>query len=327
MIRIVRLANNILFVLTLLCAGCFMHAGEKSTVQKGEARKDGFQFRWKAPREFLVEETIEKQGSKMTLLHTMSVVETNRQFIVRWLACEPLTLNGEKIIDAETKQSMASVVALFVALPPLRISTNGGFLGIQNAPESIAATSRNLDRLYPERTEEQRQQFRNMMTNSVTLKVYGQILSQYWNTWVENWIGLNLTAGTTFQPEKGKANVVGGMRVPANVVIRNLGAVKENTNQVHLRYEETTDGPQFAKALASEMHNVEKSQGKPKSKTPAPKSASRAVVMEVRTDPATLMPSWAKREIDTTVEFPGEAARTGKESSEYRFYWGDSILK
>ena len=322
-----RLAKNILFAATLLCAFCSLQAAEKSRSKKDAAKADGFQFRWKAPREFLVEETIEKQGSKITLLHSMSIVETNRQFIVRWLACEPMMLNGEKITDAETKQSMASVVAMFVALPPLRISTNGGFLGIQTDSESISATSQNLDRLYPERTAEQRLQFRNMMANSVTLKVYGQILSQYWNTWVETWVGLNLAPEKTFQPEKGKVNVIGGMRVPANVVISNLGAAKGNTNQVHLRYEETTDGPPFAKALAAEMHNVEKSQGKPKSKTPAPKSASRSVVMEVRTDPATLMPSWAKREIDTTVEFPGEAARTGKESSEYRFYWGKSILK
>lgn len=279
-----------------------------------------FEFGWKAPLHFQVEETVDREGTTNKILHTFSLTETNGEFQLRWLDARFLLVNGASV-NAEMETALAPVRMIFLANPPMRISREGEFLGTLYTKEAIEEMNKQLDKAFPNRPEDARQSFAKMADNPEGQKMVATTLSQrYWSPWVEAWLGLELVSGQSLTNDS--LSSVGDSQFPAKVVISNLGSSPDNPKQIHLRYEQTANGKQVGCALIKFV-NTFSSALSLKQEQPLPEltNANYLVALEVQTDPVTLQPSWAKRVVRMNLDGPETGNVELYESYEFKFIW------
>jgi len=279
-----------------------------------------FEFDWQIPCTFRVQETISKKGMEAKLRHTLALAETNGELQLRWLDTKYLSINGEDATTPEMKEAMKTASAMYVSLPALRISRQGRFLGASNLKESLRASSRILDSINTNRTEQNRAKWERAMTDPDSLKLYEGILSQYWSTWVENWIGFGKKS---YAPPKSRTRVTGDTNsVSTEITYENAGTVKSDTNLVHLKSEEVTKGPELSRAILKMLDGFDekfKAQG-----DPARESVSierRIIKLDVITNPRNLRPAVARRSVTISMETPDEGKVESREVHIYDFIW------
>ncbi|HMP84292.1 MAG TPA: hypothetical protein PKA41_16460 [Verrucomicrobiota bacterium] len=304
-------------VLSILCVLLLVGCSDSETIVKSSPLR----FEWPSNDSFEVTEIILKQGNQMEIHFKCQIVETNQEFILRWLDAEILSFNGEKVSESLALQHELAPVQPLFKFPPFRISATGEFLEVIGLQTAMEESNQQLDKIAPERPKESREFFQNFGETDAGKALLNKTYGKIWETWVGLWTDLNIAEGETISDE---VMMPFGYEdhIPAKVAFRNLGAVKTNRNLLKLEYKEQLTANNVGSAInrftdrlaqETEMRTAE----------PLAEDGSfeRLTTIDVHTDHRTLKPHWARRLVVTTVSVPGEENLTETESHEYRFHW------
>jgi hypothetical protein len=275
-------------------------------------------FAWASPSKFEVEETIRKKDGVSKLRHTFSFAQSNNEFVLKWLDAKCLSVNGQPINTPELDKAVLPMRAMFLAMPPMRVSLSGEFLGTVHSEESIEEINMLLDKLFPNRPEDARKYYSKAAQSAQGQAFMDATLAnRYWRTWVETWEGIALSPGQTIT-NRTSIPIGGGAFSASNIIAR---LPSQDAGQIHIRFKQMAAGPQVGNALSSFVNSLTNLTGSTTNE-PFPKieSGSIQTILEVETNPKTMQPSWAKRTIKTTIK-TSEDLVTSQESYEYFFFW------
>ena len=201
----------------------------------------------------------------------------------------------------------------------MRISETGKFLGlVKTKPEFESKFDKEDSGL----SESDRASLSRFAQTPEVQRVQDLVMGQIWTSWVGSWVDRRT------EPNQSSTNTlmgnwgIGQQAVKTTVVFKNLGYLPKTENQLHLRLEETAEGPDLAKAVsdtfgrlsnaktaAIEENRKPASSGALLSSTDLPaidptqpvpvtvdiSAARQQLVVDVYTDPADLRPSWVRR--------------------------------
>lgn len=286
-----------------------------------------FGFRWDTPIQFAVEETATKKDMNARILHKFRITKEGDEFLLKWLDAEFISINGQSASAPELQQELAPARAMWIAWPPMRINAEGEFLGTSHTKEAIEEINRLLDKAFPERPDSVRQFYSRMADSAEGQSLADSAMDQrYWNTWVGAWIDFAILPGQSQTNEA--TSIIGSQEFACTNIITNLGSVGDGNHLSHLRFEQTAQGPDVGKAIASIAAIASRAGGvAPDSPFPEITTADFRLVLEVQTNPTNLKPQFAKRVVSMTMKNPEIGEVAVHESYEFRFIWDMSELK
>jgi len=301
-----------LFVAVLVLFGCAPH--------KKSAPAAPLKFSWSPSERFQVQQSIEKNGSTLTVLFDCQMMATNRGFVLDWLGARILKMNGQTADKSMAWQKEVAPLEATFRYASFHISETGEFLEALDVEQMIRKLNRLLDQITPDRSPEARDYYEKLATSKSGKLMTDQILGQIWETWVQAWISLKLAEGETGSQTTSVS--LNNHQVPATVTTSNLGIAGTDEDLLNLKCEQRLSTTNLAGALDAILGNLA-AETEIKKGDPLPKNVSleRTSILEVHTERQSLKPHWAKRTTTLTIDAPGEPKKTTVEVNEYQFFW------
>ena len=302
-------------VLLLLLSAAASPAQEGAT---DKAPTPAFRFAWPVPSSALVTKDGEKKGEKARIRFRLEVApDTGTDLRARMVDFEFLQVNGRDATTPEVKASLAGALALTQAVPDIIATTGGRYLRVDGFDAMIERVAK-FSGDQKGQTAEQRERTLKNMRSPMMQEALQQACGSDWNTWAGAWVGFDATPGNDVTAAVEMPFM--GAQLPARVTRRHHGEVAEHPDHVRLSSTTLSEGPEATAALAAAMQRVTEQTGE----KPFPKDELESVrcemVMEVVTDPRTLLPLRANRTKTIRIAMKGEVREQG-ERNEYTFVW------
>jgi hypothetical protein len=135
------------------------------------------------------------------------------------------------VTSPEWKARLAPSMAMAEAIPAMRVSPAGAFLGTEN-PEAL------LERLLAARHYDPAKEaaMRKMLLAPGTVALYDELVGAYWRGWVEDWIDWSLAPGASQEAQGSRFEYLGLHEGVASLrltsVVEGADARREQINAV-----------------------------------------------------------------------------------------------
>jgi hypothetical protein len=265
----------------------------------------GFVFDWSPPCRVPVVEDSEIDGDLGRLKY---VIDARRgadgNLEVRMQDFEMLRMSGQDVTSPAWKARLAPTMALTEAIPAMRVSPAGSYLGAED-PGAL------LERLLAARhySPEEEAAVRKMLLSSGAAATFDSLIGEYWHGWVEDWIGWSLAPGAS-RDEKLELPVEGGT-VPTTIRYEYVGLHDGNAS---LRLTSTVTGAQVFRLSGMKVGDMDKLAA-------LIADARREQVAAVEIDPATLRPRHTRSELEVTVSFKDGTSKHRSEVHDLTWDW------
>lgn len=251
------------------------------------AAAESFRFDWPVPGEVRVTAHAEKRGEQSTAAYTVRLEPlADGELGARFEDFRFLNLNGVDATEASVAAQLGPLTALTSALPTLRLSPDGQYLGtagLEAVTERVfAALEGQLD---PATLARLREQFASPRMRALMQQKSGEL----WNAWVGAWNGVDIEPGGRLQASVPVE--VLGRTLAQKILVEHLGPAPRYDGRAHLRMTTLLEGPEVVSLVAGLIEGLA-----PPGERVDPNDFSLArstTVLEVITDAATLRPRWA----------------------------------
>lgn len=280
------------------------------------AHADEFRFDWPLPSSVLVKASADKRGVNSTVSYraTLNTVD-DKELNLSFSDFRFLTLDGASADSPEIKKKIGPLLSLMSALPSMRISRDGEYLGTVGMAE---LTQKMLQSLPEDMEAKGRERLTQHFQSPQMQQVFQQKSGESWNIWVGAWNGLSLARGETAQHQIPVKTA--GEDLMQQVHIEHLGrAASYCDNCVRLQMNTLMEGPQVLQWLGSMMRGAV---GQGAGDIFAGFSGARSSnITEIVIDPDGLLPYYAASVSEVSLTRPdGEPAKQ-QETKEYWFVW------
>ncbi len=318
----IALAGLCCLFVTSACAPRSTVGAPRSTVSAPAQRatsvapaKQPLRFAWPDGATAEVTERILKKGRRSTTHYRIVTERDGDDWLIFYRDFEFREVEGLDLRDPRVVAALDKVAAQTVGrLPPYRVSSDGGWLGI-DMDAFLAA----MKGVLPDETVAN---LHKAMAVPGMAAMLDEKLSDVWGTWVELWIDMELEPGERLDGAFEVTVLDRPISVP--VTVEHLGTVD---GRVRIRASSVLEGPAAAAAVGTMVSQFSESVD---GDTPLPVSDwnSLSDQMEIRrvwtaetvTDPMTLLPAEARFELRVTVTADGEK-RERVEAHEWVFDW------
>lgn len=287
---------------------CAAKASPASVTAPAEAARSaapGFAFDWSPPCRVPVVENTEKAGGLARMRYVVSArraadgnVEVSLQDF------EMLEADGQDVTSPEWKRRLAPTMALVSAIPAMRVSPAGAYLGAER-PEAL------LERLLAARhyPPEEEAAVRKQLSQPGAVESFDALIGEYWRGWVEDWVGWSLAPGESKQ-EQHDLPVEGGA-VPGTLRYEYLGL---HDGYASLRLTSIVEGPRVLQLSGVKGADLAKL-------AEIIADSRREQVASVETDPTTLRPRHTRSQLDVTVSFKDGTSTSVREVHDLSWDW------
>ncbi len=224
-------------------------------------------------------------------------------------------LDGEPIPAGVTEQLKPAIKA-FEDMPAFLVDGSGRLTDIADM-EKLMKVTEELSRSQGQTIDPK------LFRDSNTVALLKGALANYWQSWVELWIDFPAKPGAPISRTSEQELIPGQPAVRSTQKMEFLGTIPGSPTLHHLRVEIDMSDPSMTSALGGLMQKFDQANGKPLNKELAqlPKIKG-SKIYEVKIDPQTLRPVWARREIRfESTDSPSPAFPPQLETHEYRFDW------
>ena len=277
--------------------------------------KQALRFNWPDGATAEVTERILKKGRHSTTHYRIATERDGDDWLIFYRNFEFREVEGLDLQDPRVVAALDQVATQAVGrLPPYRVSSDGRWLGV-DMDAFLAAMKGVLP-------DEMVATLHKSMAVPGMEAMLDEKLGEFWRTWVELWIGMQLEPGESLDGAFEVSVLGRPLSIPATV--EHLGAAD---GRVRMRASSVLEGPAAAAAVGTMALQFSESVD---GDTPLPVSdwETRSDQMQVRrlstaetvTDPVTLLPTQAMLELRVTVIVDGEKHER-VEAHEWIFDW------
>lgn len=277
------------------------------------AAAGSFFFDWSTACRVPVRERVVKNGKAAVMSYTVSVrAADGGGFRVFLEELEFVELGGQPVTP-KIREKLLPILELAKAIPAFHLSQDGRYVGCE---DFNALTERMITELAmpPDRAEE----FRRTLANPHTRSAIEQSIGNYWSTWVQSWIGWELTPGAS--TSRAVTLDLAGTPVPARVdrQYRNFDAGLATLQQTT-----TYSGEEAAAALLGFAHKQTQAAGEGEDSHVDPsaiKDQKLWIQLEAETRPLGLKPRFTRFERLFEFSIDGELD-SSRELREATWLW------
>lgn len=227
-----------------------------------------------------------------------------------------VTVN-DKPISPEMEKNLKPAVKAFDDMPVFLVGKDGRLSGI----EGVGKMLQSVEEMKNRGNQETSSKLAESPQTDALLKA---ILGEYWTCWVEAWIDFPVSNGSPVTEPFEDELFPGQPKLKGTRTSVHVGVIAGSPRVHHLKTEITVSDPRLTMVVLEMLKKIDKTNGKT-SETNAedvPELQS-TTTLEVKIDPATLRPTWAKREKWIRPLKPDSRSRGNerKETHEYFFSW------
>lgn len=302
-------------------AGCMPHPLNEGASPALVGRRSGsgvpMRFDWAPPCRVPVIERIEKQGQSAVFSYDVTLQRTREPGVLelRTEQLRPLEINGVDATSAGLQAEGRTMMALAAALPALRISSDGQFLGITGEAELVERLLA-LSGARPGTLESDR--LRQTLTSPQTLSTLRERAGDTWRGWVGAWVGVDLAPGEELDAVEEVA--VPGKVLRAPVRYQRDPDPVDAPGMAKLTRTAVFSGPEMDAFMANVLVGLGRATGSDAERDMV-RSARRTTTITAATDPATLRPGVVSYVTETSLELKAQPAQTQRQVRAATFDW------
>lgn len=277
-------------------------------------------FDWPAPAKIGISETAIKNGNHAEMTYALDVKKRDDgKLIIRMVDFQFDSFNHQPITP-EFERALRPVIDSFGTLPSFVVNEEGHLVDIVGIDALIDGTGKYLDSV---REDGKGKEVADQMKDPAVKKMLMRALSEYWNGWVEAWIGFGPKPGETVEEPFREGLVPNQPEIEGVRTYRHLGTDPDNPSLIHLKIDSHIGDPTAGKAIGGLLSRFDqKNKGKSDIDLENMPSITVDGEFEVKIDPTTYRPAWAKRSKNIQVSGPTEEESGSRvESHEYTFHW------
>ena len=277
-------------------------------------------FQWNDPLQLRVTEIALKNGARAEMSYVLDFRSNEHDaFRVKMTALEFISINGSNVTE-EMRQQLRPSIESFEKMPAFIVDQQGQLIDIVGIKTALAAVG--------EMTGKSENDQRAALQSEEAQALLKAALSAYWGCWVASWIGFPAQPDEVWVEDfdeqilPGTNQTIKGFRKYSH-----LGKVSDENELVHLRIDSTMEDPSMTQAVKEMLTNMDISAGRePDPELDSIPNMIGDSMIEVKIDPSTLRPVWAKRSktIRMDSDLPKYESLRRHEEHEYTFHWNSA---
>ena len=277
------------------------------------ALAERFIFAWPVPVSVGVEAEVERRDVRSRARYVVDLrAAEDGELALDFRDFEFLSLNGEDARDPRVAAAIAPLAAVTGALPTMRLSAAGEYLGTRG----LNLVVQRIEQLLPaDMDTQQRQQISRGLRSPQMQSMMAQRSGDTWNTWVGAWNGLDIEPGGTLSA-KAPLEVM-GRAIEQEVLFEHLGADQTYPGHVRLRMTALIEGPEIIALIGG----IAEQFGAGDDGAGGLRSAMSRTVTEIVTHPHHLRLRYAEISNEVVVRESNGKAHRRQERKTYRFDW------
>jgi len=277
-------------------------------------------FAWPVPSKVTVTEKLVKLGHTATTRYTVSLDRAGDaggpgDLRVHLSDFEFTDFDGRPSTDPSVAMQVKMALPMAKATPDMLLGPDGAVKDVLGLDHTIATMVEELTKNLDESMKAQIPAFRAQFESPEMRERMKRDAAKHWTAWVANWTGRVIPEGRGVEGT-WPVGCPDGSEVTAPTIYKRMPADKEGPGLVKLTRESTLDGEDAKPAFDA---FVEKAVAMGR---PMPATGMRLVDrVAVVTDPATLRPTWVRREEQRILHMKDGNDRNDIERHDYAFEW------
>jgi hypothetical protein len=310
-------ATEVLMSLARLAAAAVVAAALVSSASADDEPAP-LKFAWPVPSKVTVTEKMLRAGHTVTTKYTVSLERSGESGDSRVHPSdfEFTEVDGKPSTDPSVAPIVTAMMPVTKSIPDLLIGADGAVKDVIGLDNTITIMIEEMTKNVDERHKAQISALRAQFDSPAMREQMKRDAAKNWTAWVANWSGRVIPEGKGVEGT-WPVSFPDGVAVTAPTRYRRMPAEDEGPGLVKLTRESTLDGEDSQAPFEEFLARAEAAAGRPLGAT-GMRLVDRVAVV---TDPATLRPTWVRREELRVIHLKGVADRSDIERHEYTFAW------